>query len=291
MPIESTDKPSSKGESDKPRKGVGGGRIKGVPRADEKKGAGPSGKWWNETIRNGVIVGCILLVLGSVFAIPKEWAIHTFWPSANTNPSKIETQQVKDQEPKPDTLKHSNEADEGKTISHIITFDSRDTQNKVVSFGNCPDENCYIIERGERASFGKVEGQIIHLFGTGFATSEYTMDGKLSESRMRSMVRNGIWGIHLLYGDGSNEYSWIKLDGPVDDTPLKKPVKSIKTAVWIPLEKNKRVDISTLRQDIGFTVIDDSINHWQVRMEVSSGTYCKKEGLDSKACEEKYANN
>jgi hypothetical protein len=59
----------------------------------------------------------------------------------------------------------------------------------------------------------------------------------------------------------------------------KRAVKETQIAVWVPLEKNARVNMVTPKQDLVLTVMDNSINHIQVRIEISPGTYCLHKDL------------
>ena len=177
-----------------------------------------------------------------------------------------------------------------------FTFRFTDPNKKLFTFGDCPGQHCYTVERGEmytmwwvpsgreltKANGQETKGITFYIYGTGFVTdSRLFRNMILTEQRLFDIkmgAQGGLFGTRLLYVDGSVEDRWLNSDGsePEWRKPPTKEFKNYQLAVWLPLKKEAGVSISTLDKDITLTVKDDSTNGFTILETVRQGTFCSR---------------
>jgi hypothetical protein len=281
MSLEDLQDENVKGATPSLNIGPGGGRIKRKPPSPRKKA---NALWTVVLGSKETKLKLIGIPIAVIAALLVAWAIFWFGPS-DMKPRPDGSSEVHS---RADSALKSDAPAESKITTHVATFDLQDNHNKTFKFGNCPGEHCYEIERGGRLAVGKTSGQIFHIFGTGFIqqTETWKDDSILVRDEYGSvLVRDGLWGFRYIFEDGSSEYRWINMAARHMEKGSRKPLKGVQLASWIPLEKHARVDMVSPQKDVVITVLDDSINHLQIKIEVSPGTYCSKEALkDDNIC-------
>lgn len=166
--------------------------------------------------------------------------------------------------------------DSGVTLSDVITFDSRDTRKKIFSLGECPNGNCYVVERGPIAKINAqsyMRGQIFYIYGNGFKSKSRADNPCYACTRfmLRTNDQASLGG-RIIFYNKAPEYYW-DLNKELNDLP---DVKEFHLAVWIPLMEGVTVEAVSAGRDILLEVEDAHINSIRVRVYISPGTLCTR---------------